>query len=95
MLKKIVFAGVGILLSISAFASPEGETEGAKYQKPGFVTIVEKGRLWVFKEDSKELADFRAHGEPTIAVMKIGEGPEGMTLKSSSLDVIDAYKAAQ
>lgn len=94
MFKKIALASLTALVALNAFAATEGETEGAKYKKPGFVTIVEKGRLWVFKEDSKELADFRAHGEPTIAVMKIGEGPEGMTLKSSSLEVIDAYKAA-
>lgn len=67
----------------------------ADYNKPGFVTKVENGRLWVFKEGSKELADFEKNGEPTINVSHIGEGPEGMTIKAPSTEVIDAYTAAK
>lgn len=65
------------------------------YDKPGFVTKVEDGRLWVFKEGSKELEQFEQHGEPTINVSRIGEGPEGMTLKAPSNEVIDAYTATK
>lgn len=69
-------------------------TLAADYNKPGFVTKVENGRLWVFKEGSKELEQFEKHGEPTINVSLIGEGPEGMTIKAPSTEVIEAYKAA-
>lgn len=65
------------------------------YDKPGFVTKIENGRLWVFQEGSKELADFEKNGEPTINVSRIGEGPEGMTLKAPSNEVVDAYMAAK
>jgi len=61
------------------------------YDKPGFVTKIENGRLWVFKEGSKELEQFEKSGEPTINVSRIGEGPEGMTLKAPSNEVIDEY----
>ena len=36
------------------------------YDKPGFVTKIEDGRLWVFKQGSKELEQFEQHGEPTV-----------------------------
>lgn len=72
-----------------------GFAHAAGYDKPGFVTKVENGRLWVFATGSKELADFEKHGEPTIAVSKIGEGPEGMTLRGPSVEVLDAYQAAK
>lgn len=61
------------------------------YDKPGFVTKVEDGRLWVFKAGSKELADMEKSGLPAVHVSKIGEGPEGMTLKAVSNDILDAY----
>lgn len=63
----------------------------SQYDKPGYVTKVEDGRLWVFAEGSKELAQFEQHGEPAISVSRIGEGPEGMTLRGPSADVVDAY----
>ena len=87
MLKQIVAAALAIAVSGLALADTQ-------YDKPGFVTKLEKGRLWVFKEGSKELDQFNQAGEPTIAVSRIGEGPEGMTLKAPSAEVMDAYLAA-
>lgn len=72
-----------------------GFAHAAGYDKPGFVTKVENGRLWVFATGSKELAEFEKNGEPTIAVSRIGEGPEGMTLRGSSPEVLEAYLAAK
>lgn len=83
------------LLSSTVAVAGDAAAEGAQYAKPGYVTVIEKGRLWVFKDGSKELEDFRKHGEPTVSNMKIGAGPEGMTLKGPSMEVIDAYLAAQ
>lgn len=71
-------------ISSTAFAA-------ADYNKPGFEAHVENGRLWVFKTNSPELAAFKAQGEPAVSVSRIGEGPEGMTVRSHSQDVIEAY----
>lgn len=65
------------------------------YDRPGFVTKVDDGRLWIFAEDSKELAAFKEHGEPAKLVTRIGAGPDGMTIKSPSVEVIDAYLIAK
>ncbi|GLP98504.1 hypothetical protein GCM10007891_03580 [Methylophaga thalassica] len=44
------------------------------YNLPGFVTEIEDGRLWVFKKDSKELEEFKKHGEPVNRTGKFGGG---------------------
>ncbi len=86
MLKQIVAAALAITLSGLALAD-------SPHDKPGFFTKVQDERLWVFQEGSKELAEFQKSGEPAIHVSKIGEGPEGMTLKGPSYEVLDAYLA--
>jgi hypothetical protein len=89
MYKRVSLAAVvAALLAVPALAS-------SSYDKPGFVTKVEDGRLWVFKEGSKELEQFQQYGEPTVNVSRIGEGPEGMTLKAPSQEVLDAYNNAK
>lgn len=71
-------------------------TPASPYDKPGFVTKEEKGRLWVFREGSKDLEEFEKHGEPAKQVTKIGAGPNGMTVKSGDAKVIEEYlKAAK
>lgn len=62
--------------------------------KPGFYTEVRDGRLWVFRENSKALEEFKKHGEPAQQVTRVGGGPRGMTVKSSDFEVIDAYLTA-
>jgi hypothetical protein len=59
--------------------------------KPGFVTIVEKGRLWVFRDGSSELAEYRAKGAPAKQVIRPNAGPMGMTLKATEAEILDAY----
>lgn len=86
MLKKIIAATLVASLSALALAA-------SPHDKPGFYTQIEDGRLWIFKEGSKELEQFKAHGEPTVSVARIGEGPEGMTLKAPSQEVLEAYLA--
>lgn len=87
-MKKITAGLLLALAALPAFAT-------SQYDKSGFVTKIEDGRLWVFAAGSKELAAFEQHGEPTIAVSRIGEGPEGMTLRGPSSEVLDAYQAAK
>lgn len=63
----------------------------SQYDKPGFVTQVEDGRLWVFREGSEQLKDFKAHGEPAKQFTEIGTGPEGMTVKSGDEKALKDY----
>ena len=71
------------------------EDKTGKYNRPGYFTQVDDGRLWVFAEGSKELAAFKEHGEPAKLVTRIGAGPNGMTIKAPSVEVMDAYLAAK
>jgi hypothetical protein len=92
---RAFIAILALSLTSAVAVASEPVASASKYDKPGYVTAVEKGRLWVFKEGSKELDAFRQHGEPTVSVAKIGSGPEGMTVKGPSMEVIDAYLASQ
>jgi hypothetical protein len=88
MFKRILaIAVLAVAVAGNAFAD--------QYDKPGFVTKVEDGRLWVFKDGSPDLADMQKNGLPEKAVVRIGAGPDGMTIKSSSDDVIQAYLDAK
>lgn len=63
----------------------------SQYDKPGFVTEVEDGRLWVFRADSAELKEFQASGEPAKQFTEIGAGPDGMTVKSADAQTLEDY----
>jgi hypothetical protein len=56
---------------------------------------VRDGRLWVFREGSKELEEFKKQGEPAHQVTRVGAGPKGMTIKSADAKVIEDYLAAE
>ncbi len=62
--------------------------------KPGFMTKFEEGRLWIFKQGSKEYDFFLKHGELEKHVIRIGAGPRGMTLRAPDAATIEAYKKA-
>jgi hypothetical protein len=59
--------------------------------RPGFATFIEDGRIWVFREGSPDLADFLRSGEPAKCVTRPGAGPDGMTVKGTSSEVISEY----
>ena len=61
------------------------------YDKPGFTTMEDDGRLWVFKTGSEDLAAYKESGDLAKRVTRIGAGPEGMTLMAPDADVLDAY----
>jgi hypothetical protein len=65
-----------------------------QYDRPGFVTEVKDGRLWVFKPDSKELAEYRKSGEVAKQFTEIGGGPEGMTVKAGDAATLKEYLEA-
>lgn len=66
----------------------------SQYDKPGFTTEVDDGRLWVFREGSKELEDFKKTGEPAKQFTDIGTGPNGMTVKSADEKTLKDYLQA-
>lgn len=82
---------VGLAITLAGCAT----TTTPSVAKAGFYTEVRDGRLWVFRDGSKELEEFKRHGEPAHQVTRIGGGPSGMTIKSSSATVIDEYLAAR
>lgn len=72
--------------------SPDAETILAYLSaRDGFATIVEDGRLWVFREGSSELEDFKKNGEPAKHVIRPAAGPGGVTVKGPDSETIDAY----
>jgi len=76
--------------------APDVETmEEYLTAKPGFVTKFDDGRLWIFRQDSKDLAEFLKDGDLTKQVVRPGAGPRGMTLKAPDADTIVAYMTAQ
>lgn len=85
------FAALSIAISLASCAT----TTGSSVSKPGFYTEVRDGRLWVFREGTKELEEFKKTGEPAHQVTRIGAGPNGVTIKSSDSAVIDEYLAAK
>ncbi len=68
-----------------------GEPKGGKYDRPGFITKIEDGRLWVFAEGSEELAAFEKNGELAKHITLIARGPDGMTLKAPDKETALAY----
>ena len=78
-----------LMLGLSAFS-----VHGSEHNLPGFVTEIEDGRLWVFKESSPEYEAFKQQGEPIKQFVSVGTGPNGMTIKAADQAVLDAYHAA-
>lgn len=75
--------------------APDAETiEAYTLARPGFVTRIADGRIWVFAAGSKDWDEFLANGEPAKSVTKIGAGPNGATVKSSDTEVITKWLAA-
>jgi uncharacterized protein (TIGR03000 family) len=71
-------------------SNPKVETgEGPKVK--GFVAFVKDGRLWVFREGSKDLAEYKKDGHLEKHVTRIGGGPKGMTIKAPDYETIDTY----
>lgn len=68
-----------------------GISFASQYDKPGFFTKVEDGRLWVFYSGSEQLKEFKAHGEPAKQYTAVGGGPEGMTVKSGDKKALKDY----
>jgi hypothetical protein len=75
--------------------APAAETIDAYLTvKPGFVTRLVDGRLWVFRSGGAELAEFDRQGELAKHVTHPGVGPGGVTVKAPDADTVTAYLVA-
>jgi len=61
----------------------------------GFETILEEGRLWVFRAGCKELDEFKKQGELARHITRIHAGPMRLTVKAPDGETIDAYLKAR
>ena len=84
-----------LLLGLLTLTASAAADTGTVYSKPGFVTEVKDGRLWVFREGSQDLAEFKDSGELAKMVTLIGAGPNGMTIRAGDAKDIEDYLAAK
>lgn len=95
MMKKAASACAAAVLAGLLWHPALSSEPSAQHSKPGFVTYVADGRLWVFRDGSKEHDEFKKHGELGKMVARIGAGPNGMTIRSGDAETIEAYLAAK
>jgi hypothetical protein len=93
MLRWTRWLAAGLLVLAVAGCSATNRAGG--YDKPGFVTAVKDGRLWVFRAGSNDLEEFQKYGELTKSVTRIGAGPNRMTIRAADAKDIDDYLAAK
>jgi hypothetical protein len=60
----------------------------------GFETFVVDGRIWAFAAGDPAIEEFHATGEPAKHVIRVGVGPNRMTVKAPDAETIDAYLRA-
>jgi hypothetical protein len=87
---------LALTISLAAFGCTTPQQAGPQsFNKPGFVTEVVDGRLWVFRAGSKDYEEFKKGGEPARMVSRVGGGPKGMTIRAVDAKTIDEYLAAK
>lgn len=83
----LILLGAVLYSNVTAGSNP--------YPKPGFVTRLEDGRLWVFRAGSEELAIVENGGELAKHTTQIGAGPAGLTVKAPDNGTILEYLAVK
>jgi hypothetical protein len=84
-----------IAASACLVALAGGAAADTVHDKTGYVTIEKDGRLWVFRDGSLPLAEYRKLGEVEKHVTRVGAGPEGMTVKAPDSETILSYLLAR
>jgi hypothetical protein len=84
-----------VVILLAVFVVAGAAADAGPYSKPGFVTKMEDGRLWVFRQGSKELATVESGGELAKHTTQIGAGPAGLTVKAPDNRTILEYLAAK
>lgn len=93
-----LFSLVMIVLAVTAMDRPaasENRQGAGPYARPGFVTVMDGDWLWVFRENSSELAAFARDGELAKHTTRIGVGPAGLTVKAPDTATVLEYLAAK
>ena len=92
MLQMLLLGLVAVVAVGCVAGELKADNHSASYDRPGFVTGVEDGRLWVFRAGSKEADAYLAtKSKPAKHVVRPGGGPDGMTVRSPEASLIDAY----
>ena len=75
----------------------EAHAESASpFDRPGYVTHVVDGRLWVFAAGSDEAMAMAKEGKhPAKHVTRIAVGPAGMTVRSPDAETLSGYLVAK
>jgi hypothetical protein len=83
---------VGGCAAIGDKPTSEGHpNRSPQYDRPGFETFLEKGKIWVFKIPSPKWSDYLRAGELAKRVTWIGDGPEGKTLLAPDNETLYEY----
>lgn len=61
------------------------------HTRPGFATYVIDGRMWVLREGSEDLKDFRKNGAPDKSVTRIGVNGFSMPIRSVDDKTLDDF----
>lgn len=76
--------------------SSSSDSQASPFDKPGFVTGVKDGRLWVFRAGTDEAKAFLKDGKyPAKHAVRPAAGPAGMTIRSPEAADITAYIMAK
>ncbi len=88
--KHVVRPGVGPRgMTLKA---PDAETlDEYLVAQPGFVTKIDDGRVWVFRQGAPEWNEFQEKGELAKHVIRPGAGPGGMTVRAPDAETLDGY----
>lgn len=94
-MRMLALALAASTLVLGACATGSAEHAKMSFHKKGFYTHVHDGRLWVLKEGDKDIELVSKNKEPKVVVTRIAAGPNNMTIKSNSAEVIDTYLSAK
>lgn len=92
-MKKLLSSTIFAVCLSLAVGCAANNSQLTGFERPGFVTKMVDGRLWVFKEGAPELKKFEEHGELAVHIIRPAGGPKGLTLKAPDAETADAYMA--
>lgn len=81
------------VLILLAAAACQGPGRSRDVSPADFVVHEVDGRLWVFRRGHPALTEFERQGEIPGRVVRVGAGPNGMTVIAPDRDTIDDYLA--
>ncbi len=74
---------------------PSGVERTEHFDRPGFFTALHGGRLWVLREGSEALEAFLADGPPPHNVIRVGAGPQALSIRAVDKETIIEYLATK